>query len=192
MPIPEFLTFTHITKIASLLVSLSNNSPLKKVALGEYNMAAYVLQNIQDEQDLRETLNRSLTHLESAYIHYTPYITTWDIWDQYNALHGKKSFANTLCIYISIIHYVLGNVVASKKWLLENLDSGGSIDFPKEMIICLSLKSEDSFYKTVCGEDFCKFERIRTCSLQRYQASLDEVDKYDGYGFNDGSLYSGG
>lgn len=192
MPLSESLTLCNVTKIASLLISLSKDSPLKKVAQEEFTIALRDLAHSQYEQSLREPLNRALTHLESAYIHFLPCITTWDVWNQYSALHRKKSFSNTLCIYIAIIHYLLGNVVASKKWILENLDSGGSIDFPEEMLTCLSLTDEDSFYKAICGAEFEMFDNIRKCSIQRYQDSLDEVDRYDGYGFNDGALYAGG
>lgn len=193
MPITATQMAQFTIKLASVLGNLSKDSPLKKVANNEYNMALYVLKAVTEESNIREGLNRALTHLESAYVHYLPNITTWDIWDQYMALHSKRTFANTLCLYISIIHYVLGNLSVSKKWLLENLDTDGSIYFPKDILTILTIQDEKSFYIEVCGTDFPILENMIASSESKYkfESEWNDPDNWGGYGFGCGGLYSG-
>lgn len=156
-------------------------------------MAIHVLKMANEESNIREGLNRALTHLESAYIHYLPCITTWDIWTAYLALHSKRTFANTMCLYISIIHYSLSNFTLGKKWLLDNLDTDGSIYFPKEVLPVLGLQDEKAFYQDICGIDYPKLEGIIRASVRKYEYESNKYDPDDwgGYGPGCGGLYSG-
>lgn len=156
-------------------------------------MAIHDLTMASDESNVREGLNRALTHLESAYVHYLPCIWTWDVWTPYLALHSKRTFANTLRIYISIIHYLLGNIPLSKMWLLEYLDTDGGIYFPKEILSVLGLQDEKSFYQEVCGADYSKLEGMIISSESKYEYESDKYDpdNWGGYGPGCGGLYSG-
>lgn len=180
-------------KLASIMVDLSKDSPLKKVAKKEFATALYVLRDVNEESNIREGLNRALTHLESAYVNYLPNITTWDIWDPYMALHSKRTFANTLCLHISIIHYVLGNLSLSKKWLFRNLDTDGGIYFPTNILPVLTIQNEKSFYQEVCGTDSHILESMIFSSEIKYESHCRryDPDEWGGYGPGCGGLYSG-
>ena len=178
-----------IGKLALSLTSLAKDSPLKKLAKNEYNMALYVLESANDERSIREVINRALGHLESAFINFP--ITTWDIWDRDTALWNKRTFANDICLHIAILHYMLGNNMIAKKWLLGNLNVMGSIDFPNQILESLSMNNESDFYKAVAGTEYTKIENL----IQQSQCNWDRVYDFDD---NDpgpalrGGCYSGG
>lgn len=175
MPLTTSTIVKLASKLASLLLALSKESPLKKIAENEYRLAIYDLNMASEESNVREGLNRALTHLESAYAHYLPCITTWDIWDRDKVLWNKKTFANSMCLYIAIIHYVLGNISISQKWLIENLDDMGSIHFPTDILSFLSIKKEDEFYCKVFKEEYSKIENI----ISRSKGNWHSVWDYD-------------
>ena len=192
MPITLSASVKIAAKLANILYALSQDSPLKKIAQNEYAMAICDLRNSKEESNIREALNRALTHLESAYINYLPCITTWDIWDQYSALYSKRSFANSMRIHIAILHYILGNISISKKWLFS-LDTDGEIYFPTDILSTLSIQDEDTFYKIVCGADYPELKGMIEGSERKYKFESDwkDPDNWGGYGPGCGGLYSG-
>ncbi len=177
-----------VSKVVISLGSLAKDSPLKKLSKNEFNMALYILNSANSEQSIREAINRALVHLESAFINFP--ITTWDIWDCDKVLWDKKTFANSICLYIAILHYVLGNYSIAKKWLIENLDVMGSISIPKEILKSLSMDNESDFYKAVAGTDYTKIENL----IQQSECNWDrvfDIDDDDPGPFLRGGAFSG-
>lgn len=165
------LSFLSISKLAISLTSLAKDSPLTNLAKNEYYMAVYILNSAKDEQHIREVINRALCHLESAFVNFP--ITTWDILDRDTALWEKKTFANSICLHIAILHYMLGNNLIAKKWLLENLNVMGSITFPNEILSSLSMADVSDFYKAVAGVDCKKIEELVQQSILNYDRAFD-------------------
>lgn len=183
-----YLSFLSISKLAISLASLSKDSPLSSLAKNEYNMAVYILKSAKDEQSIREVVNRALCHLESAFVNFP--ITTWDVWDRDTALWGKKTFANSICLHIAILHYMLGNNLIAKKWLFENLNVMGSITFPNDVLSSLSMTDESDFYKAVAGVEYTKIEDLISTSKYNYDRAYDR-DCDDPGPFLRGGAYSG-
>ena len=172
------ITYQIVYGVSKLLISMSQDSPLKSIANQELEMAKYILSSAGSEANCRECLNRALTHLESSYVNFLPTITTRDVWSRDRVLWSKRTFANSICLHIAIIHYILGNISISKKWLLDNLNEKGGIYFPKDIIGYLSISSEDSFYHVVCESDYQKLEAILRKSDSNYD-SIFGRDDYD-------------
>ena len=165
--------YSVIAKVYSLLCSEKEDSPLRGMAERQFDLALYELETFKLESNPRECLNRALTYLGSAYVNYRPTIKTWDFFDSNKVLWHKRSFANTICLYIAIIHYVLGNKAVGKKWLLDNLDDMGSIYFPKGIIETLSLPSEETFYKDLCQDDYGQLKAILNRSDSNFQDTFN-------------------
>lgn len=179
------ISILTIGKVAISLRTLAKDCPLKKMAKNEFDMALYILSNANIETAFREAINRALGHLESAYANFP--ITTWDIWDKDTALWGKKNFANSICLHIAILHYMLGNNNTAKKWLLENLDNMGSIEFPKNILGSLSMNVESDFYKAIAGKEYTRIENL----IQQSEYNWDRVYDHDPDDFLMGGIYSG-
>lgn len=173
------ITYQIVNGVSRLLISLSKDSPLKNIASREFEMAKYILSSASSETNYRECLNRALTHLESSYVNFLPTITTWDILSYDRVLWSKRTFANNICLHIAIIHYILGNISISKKWLLDNLNVKGGIYFPKDIIGYLSISSGDSFYHVVCESDYQKLEAILRESDSNYDSIFGHDDPDD-------------
>ena len=167
------ITYQIVYGVSKLLISMSQDSPLKSIANQELEMAKYILSSASSEANCRECLNRALTHLESSYVNFLPTITTWDVLSRDRVLWSKRTFANSICLHIAIIHYILGNISISKKWLLDNLNEKGGIYFPKAILDSLSVSSEDSFYHLVCQSDYHKLETILRNSNRNYYTIFD-------------------
>ncbi len=151
------IPFQVILAIGRTLQSLSKESPLDKHSRTEYEIAVARLKSISLESNTRECLNSSLIHLESAFGSYEP--KTWDIWDKDRALWSKRTFKNSICILISIIHYLLGNQALAKQWLEDNLTDMGHIIFPAELLKELSIPDEDTFFDIIgCKETIKSLE----------------------------------
>ena len=180
---------TSIINVSKALVLLSEDSPLESAAREQFNIAMYVLESFNDEQNHRECVNRVLTHIESAYALYVPTIKTWDIWDTDRALWGKRTYANSICMIISVLHYILGNYSVSKKWMIENLDEKGSIEVPNEILDCIPNSSLELFYKNVCKTkaDYQKIQDILSKSKNNYNYIFSE----DSYNLSDWDHYVG-
>ena len=164
-----------------MIRALSLESPLKKIAKQEFEMANYILSSASLESNYRECLNRALTHLESAFIHFIPTITTWDIWDADKVLWDERTYANGICVRIAILHYILGNYPVAKKWLIENLNDKGSIYFPNEVLNALSISDANNFYRELCQEDYPKILSILQKSERNHEYIYDKDfdDDYD-------------
>ena len=182
------LSFLSISKLAISLTSLAKDSPLANLAKNEYYMAVYILNSAKDEQHFREVINRALCHLESAFVNFP--ITTLDVWDRDTALWEKKTFANSICLHIAILHYMLGNNLIAKKWLLENLNVMGSITFPNEILSSLSMADESDFYKAVADVEYTEIENLISTSRYNYDRTYD-FDDDDPGPFLTGGAYSG-
>ena len=170
------ISILTVCKIAEFAYSLARKSPLKKNAKKEFEVAVYILQSVQQESNYREGLNRALTHLESAYFLYKSQIWTWDIWDRERVLWDDYTYANDICIYISAIHYVLGNVEIAKKWLLENLSVEGAIYFDHEFFSAIGFKDSAQYPQKVCGTDFEEYNAIKDKSMYNYKLYYDHGD----------------
>lgn len=173
------ISYQVLYSVYKMIVSLSQDSPLKKIAKQEFDMANYILSSSSSESNYRECINRALTHLESAFVHFTPTITTWDIWDRDRALWSKRTYANGICIRIAILHYILGNKTVAKKWLIENLNDMGSIYFPNEVLDCLKISNSESFYKDVFQSDYPQIEGVLKKSESNYDYVYSDNDSDD-------------
>lgn len=175
------ISYQVLYNVSKMILSLSQESPLKKIAKQEFEMANYILSSASSESNYRECINRALTHLESVFIHFIPTITTWDIWDADNVLWDKRTYANGICVRISILHYILGNYSVAKKWLIENLNDKGSIYFPNEILNGLSISDSNIFYREVCQEDYPQILSILQESERNYEYLYDNnfYDDYD-------------
>lgn len=162
-----------IGKLALSLTALAKDSPLNKLAKNEYYMALYILKSANDSQSVREVINNALGHLESAFVNFP--ITTWVFWNRDRALWKKKTFANDICLHIAILHYMLGNMIIAKQWLLENLNVMGSINFPSQILKTLSMNNEYDFYKAIAGREYSKIEDL----IQQSSYNWDMIFDYD-------------
>lgn len=178
---------TFCSKVASSLALLAKDSPLNDMSKNEYNMALYILKDANEEKNIRDALNRALSHLESAFANFR--IKTWDIWDADRVLWEKRTFANSICLHIAILHYILDNETIAKKWLF-NLDVMGSVYFPNELLKTLSLNNETDFYRLVAGADFSHLEDIIQQSEHNWEIAFDYDDDDPGP-FLRGGAYSG-
>lgn len=184
------ISLLTVSKIAISMASLAKESPLKRIAQNEYNIALYSLNSlssVKNEQSVREIINKALCHLESAFVNFP--ITTWDIWDQDTALWNKRTFANSICLLIAVLNYMLGNYSIAKKWLLENLNTMGSVKFPNNILDALSMNDETDFYQAVAGVDCKKIEELVQRSKLNYGRAFDRNS--DDLIRCGGSIYSG-
>lgn len=171
------ITISTIFNVSKMVVSLSKKSPLKKIAKQEFELAKYILESVDSETNYRECLNRALTHLESAYVHFVPTINTWDVWDEDRVLWDDRTYANDICLQIAIIHFVLGNPRVSKKWLLDNINDKGGMHYPDEILTHLSFQNWDSFFKCIGESDYFELKKL----MDRSESSNDRIFENDIY-----------
>ena len=165
------ISYSILSSISKAVYSMAKDSPLKKAAKQQFEMALYDLESINEESHYRECLNRVLTHLESAYALYLPTIKTWDIFDSDRNLWDKRTFANDICFLIAVLHYILGNKVIAKKWLIENLDNMGSIYFPN--VEGMPIHDIDSFFREIGQSDYPKLKCIKSESERNYDCTYN-------------------
>jgi hypothetical protein len=173
------ISYKVLYNVFKMIISLSQGSPLKKISKQEYEMANYILSSASSESNYRECLNRALTHLESAFVHFIPTITTWDIWDRDRVLWSKRTYANGICVRIAIIHFILGNNSVAKKWLIDNLNDMGSIYFPNEILDCLQICDSESFYRDVFQSDYPQIASLLKESERNYDSVYSDNDSDD-------------
>ena len=124
---------SSILKLVSIVYSLTKESPLKKVSKQELEAAVRETNNLKYESYPRECLNRVLCHLESAYSQFEP--STWNFLDDEDrVLWEQRTYKNTICLSIAVIHFYLGNKERAKAWLSDELSEYGRGFFFRQVL----------------------------------------------------------
>lgn len=146
------ITSAIVSKLISITIRLTQESPLKKAAKNEVEAAIREMKNISSYTYKRECLNSALVHLESAFCQFEP--STWNILDDEDrVLWKQRTFKNDICITIAVIHYILGNTLRAKNWLTEELSEYGWVDLPEESLKLLEIKNTEDFFKVLYNDD---------------------------------------
>lgn len=131
----------------------------------ETKIAFFILQYAEKEIDSTDGVKRAIGHLESAYFSCFTCLGNYKIKSKEKALKDLwdvNTKLNSICISLSILHYIIGNVEFSKFWLIEKLTDKGSIDIPDEIMQVLSIDKE--VYLEKFGQD-C-YEKIKLLRMQ--------------------------
>lgn len=171
------LSASCICKLISIVYSLSKKSPLKKVSKNELEAAIRDAEGLKYESNQRECLNRVLCHLESAYTHFEP--KTWNFLDDENrVLWDQRTYKNSICMAIAVIHYILGNLSQSKRWISEELSEYGWINMPEGSLSLLGMNGYEDFFNSIFmdnGETYRQLEWSIKCHFN---------SAYDDGGYN--------
>lgn len=188
------ISISTVTKIASIVIACLKESPLKKMARIEAEIAMQGCKDITKENNPREGLNRILTHLESSIGAYEETLGTWDIWDIDTIMWSQYSVYNKLCATIALVHYYLGNQKLVETWLLERMSPEGpwfvyidSEEDLRELGLSISGHFDADFYKALLGDKYEVFhQNIIKPSDFYYETRVDVEPNYHDY-----DLYSG-
>lgn len=171
------ITYTSAIKLISLVHSLTRESPLKKVSRNELEAAIREINNLKYENRPHECLNRTLCHLESAYSQFEP--STWNFLDDENrVLWDQRTYKNTVCLAIAVIHFYLGNKKRAKTWLSDELSEYGWIFMPDEALNLLEFCSTKDFFNAVYGDNGETYEQIE------WAIKIHNDQAYDDSGWN--------
>lgn len=183
---------TFLFKIASITVSALREDTLKKMAKNEVQTAIRIGENLRNESNPREGLNRMLTLLESAYTIHLNSLGTWNVWDYETIVWQQARTLNTLCIYIALIHYALGNYEHSSMYLIEKMCNEGPWEIYIENWTVLkdlgfmdgSLTNE-TFYKKILGNKFYEFYKNIIEPSEDHRKSIESTyDRISRDGFD--------
>lgn len=146
------ITYTAALKLIGVVCSLTKDSPLKKVSKNELNAAIREINNLKYENNRRECLNRALSHLESAYSQFEP--STWDFLDDEDSvLWSQRTYKNNICMTITVIHYVLGNIDRARIWLSDELSEYGWVFMPDGSLDLLGYSKTEDFFNAIYGDN---------------------------------------
>lgn len=160
-------------KFVRIVRALMKESPLKKVAMNELEAAHRELSNLQYENHPRECLTRVLCHLESAFTHFEP--STWNFLDnQDRLLWSQRTYKNSICLTIAVVHFYLGNTVRAKVWLIDEMSDFGWIQIPEGALSLLGFNSTKDFYSAVFGDNGEIYERIEWNIKMNNEKSYDD------------------
>lgn len=155
-------------KFVSIIRSLTKDSPLKKVAMKELEAALRELSNLQYENHPRECLIRVLCHLESAFTHFEP--STWNFLDNRDSLlWSQRTYKNTICLTIAVVHFYLGNKARAKFWLLDEISDYGGIYMPEDALTLLGFNTTKDFYIEVFGDKGEIYEQLEWRIKRHYE-----------------------
>lgn len=164
-------------KLVSLVYSLTQESPLKKVAKKALKAAVQDMEDLKYSNKPRECLNRTLCHLESAYHLFEP--STWNFLDDENRLlWDQRTYKNTICLAIAVIHFYMDNKETAKVWLSERLSEYGWIHMPDESLDLLGFSSTKDFFNAVYSDDGKTYEQME------WAMKIHFDDAYDDSGWN--------
>lgn len=174
-----------IIKVVSWVMMALKECPLKKMSKNETEIAIYIAKNIKNELNPREGLNRMLTHMESAYIAYRKTMGTYNFADYERIMWGQAEILNELCLYIALVHYVLGNRKNSSLWLIENMCNKGPwricIKDPavlKEIGLINENYTDKEFYKEILGSDFDEFYKEIILPSDVHASNIREENEF--------------
>lgn len=154
------ITYTSAIKLISLVHSLTRESPLKKVSRNELEAAIREIKNLKCEKRPRECLNKALCHLESAYSQFE--LSTWNFLDdEVRVLWDQRTYKNTICLAIAVIHFYLDNKERAKAWLSDELSEYGWIFMPNQALNLLEFSSTKDFFNAVYGDNGETYEQIK-------------------------------
>lgn len=164
-----------LIKLVCILKSLAKDSPLKTVSKNELDAALRDINNIGSEKNSRECLNRVLVHLESAYSHYEP--RSWNLLDNEDrVLWSQRTYKNSICLAISIIHYYIGNRERAKQWLTDELDDRGWLEMPEGALNLLNKSSLKDFFQDVFCDNGIRYIQIEQAIERNYELSHPSQD----------------
>lgn len=171
---------TQFFKVASIVISVLKECPLRKAAKIQLDMALRIGHDVLNEQNPREGLNRMLTHLESAYGAYAHSMGTWDIWDYEKVMWSQARTLNTISVHMALVHHVLGNDKNASSWLLDGMSNEGPWDIyigNEDDLKGLDFKNITEFYKVVLGDKFHEFENKIIAPSQSHESSIEASDE---------------
>ena len=143
----------------------------------EIESAEIIGRTINQESDIRDGLNRILTHLETAYISYTKSIGEFNlsaIIDYDGVVYKKASKLNKICEGIALVHYKLGNIEVAQQWLYK-MSKYGKYFHSK------------SFYETILKDKYSDFDKRILQISDDFKNSIDTykriiVERESGWG----------
>lgn len=144
------LSISTVSKLAGLVLALTKECPLKKISKNELNAAIDDLEHLNSYSNIREGLNSALVHLESAYHNFEPSQNFILVWMENNdkIYWDQRTYQNDLRIMMAVLHYALGNIDITRKWL-EELTDCGWIHIPNEALDFLGFASPNDFFRKV-------------------------------------------
>jgi hypothetical protein len=170
-----FMNASILLKLVCILKSLAKDSPLKAVSKNELNAALREINNVGSEKDTRECLNRVLVHLESAYSHYEP--SSWNLLDDEDrVLWSQRTYKNSICLAIAIIHYYIGNRDRSRQWLTDELDDCGWLEMPEGALNLLEMSCLKDFFKAVYWDNGMRYTQIEQAIKRNYKLAHPSQD----------------
>ncbi len=168
------MDFTLIFKIVPIVVNALKECPVRKMAAIELRNALDIGNDICNEVNPREGLNRMLGHLETAYNVYVGTMGTWDILDYKKVMWRQAEIQNEICLYIALLHYALGNQKNVSKWLIGRMSVEGpwqvslGTGYDLQEVGVLSGGVNLDFYKELLKEDYDDFyEKVVVPSNKR-------------------------
>lgn len=167
------ISASTILKLITLVRSLAPESPLKKVSRKELEAAILDINKLEYENNPRECLNRVLTHLESAYSQFEP--STWDFLDDEDrVLWAQRTYKNSLCLAIAVIHLYLGNKKMAKAWLTDELSLYGWIFMPDKSLDILGFNDTKEFFNAVFEDNGETYDMIEHATRFHHEQALDD------------------
>jgi len=164
-----------LIKLICILKSLAKESPLKNVSKNELDAAIREANNVEYENNQRECLNRVLVHLESAFSNYHPNSMVF-LDDENRVLWSQRTYKNSICLAIAVIHYYLGNRTRSKQWLTDELNDCGWLLMPDGALNLLNMGCTEDFFNEVYDDYGVFYEQIEQSIKKNYDIAHPSQD----------------
>ena len=166
------ISASSILKLIGLVHSLALESPLKTVSRKELEAAILDINRLEYENNPRECLIRVLVHLESAYCQFEP--STWNFLDdEVRILWSQRTYKNSICLAIAVIHLCLGNKKKAKLWLSDELSEYGWIFMPNKSLDLLGFNDTKEFFNAVFDDNGETYEMITHVIRFHHEQALD-------------------
>lgn len=177
------ITSSTTLKLISVVYSLTQESPLRRVSKNELKAAVREVNNLKYWDNQRECLNGVLGHLESAYSQFEPgNILTVFFGDEDAMLWDQRTYKNSICMTIAIIHFVLGNVNRAKVWLSEELSEKGWVEMPVSSLELLGFNKIEDFFNAIFQDNGKEYKRL----TDAIKYNRDEINNSRSVGFGSG------
>ncbi len=173
--IAVFMNTSSLLKLICVLNSLAKESHLKNVSKNELDAAIREINNVKYENNSRECLNRVLVHLESAFSHYTPNSRAF-LDDENRVLWSQRTYKNSICLAIAVIHYYLGNLPRSKQWLRNELNDCGWLVMPNGALNLLNIGSTEAFFNAVFDDNGVSYAQIEQSIKKKHELAHPSQD----------------
>ena len=172
------ITSSTTLKLISVVYSLTQESPLRRVSKNELKAAVREVNNLKCWDNQRECLLGVLGHLESAYSQFEPGNILAVIFGGEDAmLWDQRTYKNSICMTIAIIHYVLGNVDCAKVWLTEELSDKGWVEMPDCSLELLGFNKIEDFFNAIYHDHGRTYHQLKgSIDYNNGWANKEETD----------------